>query len=218
MHRALRIHAQVQGIQFGLQQRVGQRRSTGGDAVDLQVIARAQLAPDVLATRGRQAAEIAVERIEIDRHPGQRHAFQFDEATCQQRLQEGTAVCIGRLVQQRRIDRKVLDHQQPGIADRVARHVLGQRLRRDMRRQRGVLGAGGTDEAGLPGDPWPPQARQRQAEQLAAQCVVHRGGQVQRRTEGWQAAGQAACLESERRVGQEALQQRGRFQRSAGRA
>jgi hypothetical protein len=125
-------------------------------------------------------------------------------------------VCIGRVVQQRRIDCQVLDHQQPGIADRVTRHVLGQCLWCDVRGQRGVLGAGGTDEAGLPGDPGPPQARQRQAKQLAAQVVVHRGGQVERRTEGRQAAGKQACLESKRRVGQEALQQRGRFQRGAG--
>src|SRR2546427_1914240 len=40
------------------------------------------------------------------------------------------------------------------------------------------------DALPISGDPRPPQARQRQAEQLAAQRVVHRGGQVERCTEG----------------------------------
>ena len=59
-------------------------------------------------------------------------------------------MCVGGIVQQGRIDRQILDHQQPAVTDAMAQHVVGQCSRRHMRRQRCVLGAGGTDEPRLP--------------------------------------------------------------------
>ncbi|CAM5463228.1 hypothetical protein RLIN73S_03315 [Rhodanobacter lindaniclasticus] len=209
---ALRVHVVEQRMERGQRRLVAEAGVAGAQRLDLKIGARAQLAPDVLPAAVAEPRQVLVVRTEVDRHVGQRLAFQQHEALVRAGRGEGARVGVGRLVQQRRILCDVLHDQEPALAPEGGLQPLRQRRRCHARRQRRVLGHGGAGEAGAPAQQPAPVAMQRQRGHAAAQRVVGRGQQVERRHEGRHALRRMVHREAERRFDHERGEQRVRFQ------